>query len=57
VVQSKKPSKKNLVKKKQQKKPSQNGHVQIDLSKMALWSSWTWGQKDHMGGFFDQNFR
>jgi len=22
---------------------------------MALWSSWTWGQKNHWGGF-DQNF-
>jgi hypothetical protein len=19
---------------------------------MALWSSWTWGQKNHRGGFF-----
>jgi hypothetical protein len=25
------------------------------LSRMALWSSWTWGQKNHMVGFFDQN--
>jgi hypothetical protein len=23
---------------------------------MALWSSWTPGQKYHMGGFFDQKF-
>jgi hypothetical protein len=22
---------------------------------MALWSSWTLGQKNYMGGFFDQN--
>jgi hypothetical protein len=43
----KKPNKKN-----QPKRPSQNGWVQIDLSKMALWSSWTWGQKNHLGGFF-----
>jgi hypothetical protein len=35
----------------QSKKPNQNGQVQIDLSKMALWSSWTWGEKNHMGGF------
>jgi len=44
----KKPSKKN-----QPKKPSKNGRVQINLSEMALWSSWTWGQKNHMGDFFD----
>ncbi len=30
---------------------SQNNCVQIDLSKMAFWSSWTWGQKTHRGGF------
>jgi len=23
---------------------------------MALWSSWTWGQKNHMGGFFLSKF-
>jgi hypothetical protein len=44
----KKPSKKN-----QPKRLNQNGQVQIDLSKMAFWSSWTWGQKNHMRGFFD----
>jgi hypothetical protein len=43
----KKPSKKD-----QPKRLSQNGRVQIDLSKMALWSSWTWGHKNHMRGFF-----
>jgi hypothetical protein len=42
----KKPSKKN-----QPKTPSLNGWAQIDLSKMALWSSWTWGQKNHMEVF------
>jgi len=47
--------KKDLVEKNQPKKPSRNGQVQIDLFKMALWSSWTWGQKNHTGGFFDQN--
>jgi hypothetical protein len=41
------PSQKN-----QPKKLSQNGRIQIDLSKMALWSSWTWGQKKPYGGFF-----
>jgi hypothetical protein len=30
----------------QQKKPKQNGCVQVDLSKMAFWSSWTRGRKD-----------
>jgi len=50
MVQLKKPNKKN-----QPKRPIQNGWVQIDLSKMALWSSWTSGQKNHMGGFFDRN--
>jgi len=40
---SKKPSKKTNQK---------NGHVTIDLSKMAFWSSWTWGQKNRMGVFF-----
>jgi hypothetical protein len=30
----------------QPKKPNQNGRVQINLSKMALWSSLTWGQKN-----------
>jgi hypothetical protein len=34
----------------QPKKPNQNGRVQIDLSKMAILSSWTWGQKNHRGG-------
>jgi hypothetical protein len=47
--------KKYLVKKPnrkyQPKKPSQNGQVQINLSKMALWSSWTWGQNT-IGRFF-----
>jgi hypothetical protein len=36
----------------QPKRPSQNGWVQIDLSKMELWSNWSWGQKNHMRGFF-----
>jgi len=43
----KKPSKK-----KQPKRPSQNGWVQIDLSKMALWLSLTWGQKNTWGFFY-----
>jgi len=30
-------------KKNQRKGPSQNGWVQNDLPRMALWSSWTWG--------------
>jgi hypothetical protein len=47
----KKPSKKN-----QPKRPSQGGRVQIDLSKMIFWSSWTWGQKNHMGIFFNHDF-
>jgi hypothetical protein len=38
-------------KKYQPKRPSQNGHVQINLSKMTLWSSWTWGQNPIGGGF------
>jgi hypothetical protein len=42
----KKPSKKN-----QPRKPNQNGWVQNDLSKMAFWSSWTWGQKNYMRFF------
>jgi hypothetical protein len=37
------------------KKPSQKDPVkmvvQIDLSKMAFWSSWTWGQENHLRGF------
>jgi hypothetical protein len=24
--------------------------------KMALWSSWTWGQKNHMGFFLTKTF-
>jgi hypothetical protein len=36
------------------KKPNQNDRIQINLSKMAFWSSWIWGQKNHMGGFLDQ---
>ncbi len=36
-------------KKNQPKSPSQNNRVQIDLSKMTLWSSWTWEQ-NHRGG-------
>jgi hypothetical protein len=44
---SKKPSKKD-----QPKKLNQNGQVQINLSKMEVWSSWIGGQKNHMGGFF-----
>jgi hypothetical protein len=43
----KKPNKKN-----QPKRPSQNGQVQNDLSKMAFWSSWTWGKKTIWGVFF-----
>jgi hypothetical protein len=35
---------------------NQNGQLHNILSKMALWSSWTWRQKKHMGGFFDQKF-
>jgi hypothetical protein len=27
--------------KNQQKRPSQNGRFQIDLSKITLWSNWT----------------
>jgi hypothetical protein len=46
---------KNNWSKKQQKIPSQNGWVQINLSKMALKSSWTWGQKYHMGVFLYWN--
>jgi hypothetical protein len=34
----KKPSKKN-----QLKRPTQNGQVQNDLSRMTFWWSWTWG--------------
>jgi hypothetical protein len=54
VVQLKKPSKKNPIKKTNQKNlvkwssPNQ-------LLQNGTWSSWIWGQKDHMGGFFDQN--
>jgi hypothetical protein len=51
----KKPSKK-ISKKDQPKTPSQNGQVQINLSKMALWSSWTWGQKKNMGFFLIPKF-
>jgi hypothetical protein len=40
MIQSKKLGKKYLVK-----------MVRSDLSKMAFWSSWTWGQKNHRGGF------
>jgi hypothetical protein len=43
----KKPNKKN-----QPKRHSQNGRVQINLSKMTIWSSWTWGQKKPYEGFF-----
>ncbi len=46
----KKPSQKD-----QPKRPSQNGQVQINLSKMAPWSSQTWWQTNHWGGFFYQN--
>jgi hypothetical protein len=35
----------------QPKRPSQNGLVQFDLSKMPLLSSWTWGQNTIGGGF------
>ncbi len=48
-----KPSQKNPSKKNQPKRPIQNGWVQINLSKMTLWSSWTWGQKNHKGGIID----
>jgi len=40
-----------LKKKNQSKRPNQNGRVQNDFSKMALWSNWTWGQKDHIALF------
>jgi hypothetical protein len=46
-------NKKNLVKKPIER-PNPNGRVQIDLSKITIWSSWTWGQKNHKGGFFDR---
>jgi hypothetical protein len=39
----------SLEKKTNKKKLSQNDQVLIDLSKMTFWSSWTWGQKNHMG--------
>jgi hypothetical protein len=45
-------TKKQPYKKNQPKRPSQNSWIEIDLSKMAFWSSWKWGQKNHMGGFF-----
>jgi len=49
---------KNPIKKTNQpKRLSRNNWVQIDLSKMAPWLNWTWVQKTHMGGFFDQNSR
>ncbi len=47
VVRYENPSKKD-----QPKRPSQNVRIQINLSKMALWSSWTWGQKIPKGRFF-----
>jgi hypothetical protein len=47
----KKPNLKN-----QPKRPNQNGKVQIDLSKITPLSSWTWGQKTHMGGFLIEIF-
>jgi hypothetical protein len=47
---------KNPSKKNQPKRPSQNILSQIDLSKMALWSSWTWGQKNQVGVFFIEIF-
>jgi hypothetical protein len=46
----KKPSQKT-----QSKKLIQNGWVQINLAKMTIWSSWTWGQKDHTRDIFYQN--
>jgi hypothetical protein len=42
MVQLKKNSKKN-----QPKRPRQNGWVQNDLSKMAFWSTWIGGKKNH----------
>jgi len=42
--------------KKKPKRPNQNGRIQNDLFKMAFWSSWTWGQKYHMGRFFTKIF-
>jgi len=45
---------KNPIKKTTQKY-SQNGQIQNDLSIMALWLNWTWGQKNHMEDFLDQN--
>jgi hypothetical protein len=42
-----------------EKKPTEKDQpkylVKMVKSKMTLWSSWTWGQKDHVGSFFDQN--
>jgi hypothetical protein len=49
MAQLEKPNKKN-----QPKRPGPNGQVQIDLSKMALWSNWTWGKKHHMRVFFTE---
>jgi hypothetical protein len=43
-------------KKNQSKRFSQNGQVQIDLSKMAFWSNWTWEQKNYSGGFLTEIF-
>jgi hypothetical protein len=31
---------------------SQNGRIQLDLSKMTFWSSWTKGQNNQKGGLF-----
>jgi hypothetical protein len=35
----------------QPKTPNQNGHIKINLPKMAFWLNWTWEQKNHMGIF------
>jgi hypothetical protein len=47
-------SRKKPCKKNKPKMPNQNGQVQINLSKMAFWSSWTWEQKNHMGVFLTE---
>jgi hypothetical protein len=36
----------------QPNKPNQRRWIKINLSKMAIWSSWTWGQTCHMVFFW-----
>jgi hypothetical protein len=54
-------SQRNLVKKTPIKKTNQKYLIEMVKSKStypnALWSSWTWGQKDNMGNFFDKKFQ